>query len=105
MPEVNEKSTAYVEATFRDKDGTNAAPTGARYRIDCLTTNTQVKDWTTISSPVAVEEITVKPSENAIISSGNAQEVKRVTVEGTYGVDDSVYEQYDITVLNLSAVS
>ena len=104
MNSVNEKSTAYVEATFKDKDGVNAAPTAARYRIDCVTTGTAVKGWTAISSPGEVEEITIKPDDVAIITDGNAEEIKRVTVEATYGTDDSVYEQYDLTVKNLSGV-
>lgn len=99
---VKEQSTAYVTATFKDKAGASAAPTSARYRIDCVTTGTMVRDWTTIASPAAAQEITLTPSDTAIQTSSNATETKRITVEATYGAGDQVVDEYDVLVANLS---
>ena len=51
MKRVNEKSTAYLTVTFRDKAGAAQAPASAKYRIDDVTTGQLVRGDTDISSP------------------------------------------------------
>ena len=101
---VNEGSTAYVTATFRDKAGTVALPSAVTYRIDCITNNTQVRD-TTSATPATAVEITLTATDNAIIDPRRNRELRRVTVTGTYGDSDAVREQYDYWVRNLSQVT
>ena len=101
---VNEGSTAYVTATFRNKAGVVALPTGVTYRIDCITSGTQVRD-TTSATPATSVEITLTPADNAILDPRRSRELRRVTVTGTYGDSDAVREQYDYWVRNLSQVT
>jgi hypothetical protein len=101
---VNEGSTAYVTATFRDKAGTLALPTGVSYRIDCVSNGQEVRDDTS-ATPATAVEITLSPADNAIIDPKRPRELRRVTVTGTYGDNDAVIEQYDYWVRNLSHVS
>lgn len=102
--EVNEKSTSYLSVTFKDKAGAAAAPASATYRIDCLTTGTAIKADTALA-PAGSVEITITPTENRIVTSGNARERRRVTVTANYGASDSVSEQYDYDVVDLSHVT
>ena len=55
MERVNEKSTAYLAVTFRDKAGTAQAPVTASYRIDDVTTGQQVRDDTDIDAVLITE--------------------------------------------------
>ena len=105
MLSVNENSTSYVTAVFKEKDGNVQAPDSARYRIDCVTTGTKIKDWTPINNPGSTEEITISKSENAIIDQSNPTEQRVVTVEGTYGVDDGVSEELFYDLINLYSVT
>lgn len=101
---VNEGSTAYVTATFRNKAGAVALPTAVTYRIDCITSGQQVRNTTTAEAATSVE-ITLTPADNVILDPRRNRELRRVTVTGTYGESDAVREQYDYWVRNLSQVS
>lgn len=101
---VNEGSTAYVTATFRDKAGQLAQPTSVSYRIDCVSNGQQIVDDTSATPGTSVE-ITLSAAHNAILDPKRARELRRVTVTGSYGADDAVVEQYDYWVRNLSHAS
>lgn len=102
--EVNEKSTSYLSVTFKDKAGAAAAPASATYRIDCITTGTAIKGDTALT-PAGTVEIAITPNENRIVTPGNARERRRVTVTATYGATDSVSDEFDYDVVNLSHVT
>lgn len=99
---ANENSTSYIDVEFRDKDDVLQAPTSARYRIDCLTNDSQVLDWTSIPSPTSQETITISKTHNAIINAVNAFERRIVTIEATYGADDGLNHtvKYQVNGLN-----
>lgn len=100
---VNEGTTAYVTATFRDKAGTLAQPSTVTYRIDCISNRQQVRDDTSATPGTSVE-ITLTAADNAVIDSTKPRELRRVTVTGSYGAADAVVEQYDYWVRNLRNV-
>lgn len=97
---VNEGSGAFLTVTFKDKAGAQAAPTSARYRIDCVTTGEEVADWTAMTAAAQVE-LAITSAQNAMRSEANANELRRVTVEGTYGAGDKVTGEYEYNVANL----
>lgn len=103
MQRINEKSTSYLNVSFRDKEGALAVPTSISYRIDCVTTGTAVLAPTALAAASEVE-ITITPTQNAIVTSSNATEQKRVTVTAVYGASDQVTSQFDYLVKNLSGV-
>jgi len=100
---VNEGTTAYLTATFRDKAGTLALPDAVSYRIDCMANRQEIRDDTSATPGTSVE-ITLTPADNAIIDATKSRELRRVTVTGTYGESDAVVEQYDYWVRNLRNV-
>jgi hypothetical protein len=75
---------ANFTATVNFKDAASAtasAPATVHYRIDCLTTNTKVLDWTSVTPGDSVS-IVIAGSYSAIVTSTNAEERKQLTVAG-----------------------
>lgn len=105
MQQVNERSTAYLTVTPKDKTGTAQAPTTLTYRVDDVLTGTEILDDTVISGPGSTVELTLKPEYNRILSATNTAERRRVTVTAVYGVDDQVCSEYVYEIVNLAAVA
>lgn len=61
-----------------------SAPAGLEFRVDCLTTNAQVQDWTTITAGES-GSIALASTCNAILSPDNQIEVKQITVMADRG--------------------
>jgi len=101
---VNEGTTCYITATFKDKNAANAAPGSARFRVDCKTTGAVVAEWTAIASPTAIQEIEIDATLNVMQSESNVNELRRVTVEGTYGADDKITDKYEYQLVNMDGI-
>lgn len=97
---VNERSTAYLDVEFTDRDGQLAAPQAVTYRIDDVITGDEVRGNTDIDEPAAQITITLSASETRIIS-GRSEERRRVTVRAVYGEDDELHGEFVIYVRNL----
>ena len=97
----NERSTAWLTVSFKDKAGALAAPASANYRVDCLTTGTAIRAETALT-PASSIEITLTPGDNAIVAAANVRETRRVTIKAAYGAADEIKDQYDYVVENLS---
>ena len=104
MEQVNERSTAYLTVTFKDKAGAAQQPTAASYRIDDVATGTEIRADTSLTPGTSVE-ITLTTADNAILSPRLEVEKHVVTVTGTYGENDAVRAQYVYEVVNLQAVT
>ena len=73
-----------LTANFRQVSTKTAAiPVSVHYRIDCLTTQKQIKDWTAVSAASEVS-ITVNTS---MVKYFNRTERKRITVASDKGTD------------------
>lgn len=104
MEQVNERSTAYLTVTFKDKAGAAQQPTAASYRIDDVATGTEIRGDTALTPGTSIE-IILTPADNAIVSPRLPVERHVVTVTGTYGASDAVRSQYAYEVVNLQAVA
>jgi len=103
-PSVKEDSAFVCTAYFRDRaTQASSVPTNIKYRLDCLTTDTVILDWTTVSA-AASATISVTAAQNAIQNECNVYETKRLTVAGDYGLDTQVIETAIWNVTNLSNV-
>jgi len=105
MQRVNEKSTAYLSVTFRDKAGAAQAPATAQYRIDDVATGQLVRVDTAISSPGSTVELTLTVDDNTMKNPIVAAEQRRVTVTAEYGAGDAVRSEYIYEVVNLAGVA
>ncbi len=104
MEQVNERSTAYLTVTFKDKAGAAQQPTAASYRIDDVATGTEIRADTSLTPGTSVE-ITLTPADNAMVSATRPIEVHALTVTATYGDADAVRGVYLFEVANLMAVA
>lgn len=98
---VKEKSQLPITVYFRDR-ATRAAvtPSNVYYRLDCLTTGQQLKDWTGVSPSTSVT-ITASPTENAIQFNGSCRETKQVTVVTDKDLDTQFLETFTYEVENV----
>ena len=105
MDSVNEKSTAFVTVTAKDKDGAVAQPTTATYRIDDLDSGTEVRGNKAITMTNGVEEITLEFADNTLLDATKDKEVRRVTVDAIYnaGVDE-LHDEFFYELINLAKV-
>ena len=104
MERVNEKSTAYLSVTFRDKAGAAQAPATATYRIDDVATGQTVRGDTDIGTPDSTVELTLTVDDNTLKNAIAAAEQRRVTVVAEYGAGDAVRAEYIYEVVNLVGV-
>ena len=105
MERVNEKSTAYLTVTFRDRAGAAQAPATAKYRIDDVATGQSVRSDTDISAPDSTVELTLTVTDNTLKNPIAAAEQRRVTVTAEYGSGDAVRSEYIYEVINLAGVA
>ena len=105
MERVNEKSTAYLSVTFRNKAGAAQAPATATYRIDDVATGQTVRGDTDIGTPDSTVELTLTVDDNTLKNAIAAAEQRRVTVVAEYGAGDAVRAEYIYEVVNLVGVS
>jgi hypothetical protein len=98
---VKEGSGFNIIANFRTRE-TSAAdtPTTARYRLDCLSSGTEILGWTTVTAAAEVT-IPVTGTQNAIVDDVNDFEVKQMIVESDTSASDQFRERITWRVTNL----
>jgi hypothetical protein len=96
LPETNfkEGSAFSLPVYLRNRAAAAAAtPTTIHWRLDCVSTQTTVVDWTSVAAASSFT-LSITGAHNAIQGEGNAIEVKQVTVK----TDDGLSTQYVETV-------
>lgn len=103
---VPEETTFTATAYFRTR-ATKAAdtPTTIHYRLDCLTTQQQIKDWTTVSSPSTSNTVVISSSDNQILDDSNRLEAKQLTVRTDSGLATQVIQPVQWKVRNLRGIT
>ena len=81
---VKERNSIAVTAYFRDSSNAASAPTTVSYRIDDITTTTEILTWTSVTTGTSVS-ITVKSAENKIVNQGDKRERRQITVSADKG--------------------
>lgn len=105
LTEVNAGSSCKLELTLLDDDDVLVAGGGegftGRYRIDNLSVNQEILDWTVLANSVNPLTLLIPASLNAIQRQWNDFEAQQVTVEVTVG--DEVQQQVFVySLVNLS---
>jgi hypothetical protein len=104
LQQVNERSTAWLTVTFRDKTGAAQAPTSATYRIHDAGSGALVRE-AVLSAPGSTVEIVLTDEDNALRNPAAGYEKRRVTVEAQFGQGDAVTAEFVYQVLNLAGVT
>lgn len=98
-PEVQERASQTITAYFRDSSDAAEAPTTIDYRIDCITTNTPITGWTSVSAASSAA-IAIKASESRIINQTNIRERRIITVSADRGLDTETRDTAEWLVRN-----
>lgn len=98
---IQEGSAFTATAVFRTRSTVAAStPTNVKYRLDCLTTATELAALTTATAAASVD-ISVTPTHNAIQSDLNDYEIKQLTVVADDGLSTQQRAVIRWRVLNL----
>lgn len=103
METVNERSTAFLTVTFRDKTGALAAPSLVTWEAHDKASGTELQAATALT-PASSIEITISASVNRMINAASGSEVRVITIKALYGADDGINSVYEYQVRNLEHV-
>lgn len=97
--------TLAVSFWTEDADGNRVAavPTTVEYRVDCLTTGGEVRDWTAVTPAAQAVTIILTADDTAILNDDNLSEHRRVTVTANRGLATTKTQIYQFWVQNLAA--
>lgn len=101
---INEGTTGYLTCTFKDKDGADAVPASATYRIIDHETGTEILAETAITPIAATVEIKITGDQNQMQNETLDLEDHCVVVVASYGVGDTATDEYIFTVKNLHSL-
>ena len=102
---VPEKTGFTATAYFRTRSTKAAStPTTVHYRVDCLSTRTQIKDWTSVSAASSVS-IAIGSAENTIQDSTKARERRQLIVKADDGLSTQAIGHVEWLVDNLYGVT
>ena len=92
--DVNEGSSFEATLNFR-QDGADVTPAAGtvKFRVDCLTTGQEIKDWTATATPTQPMQLAIVSGYNDIITESNRREKKQLTI--SYNIDSD--DQYTTT--------
>ena len=104
MKSVNEGGTLYFTVKFYNVSDELFAPTAVQYRIDCLTTGSEARDWTSVTPATSVT-LAVTGDDNQIFNELNAREVRQMVVKYTDLSGNDQHSQIQWRVDNLQGVT
>lgn len=81
----------------------SSPPSNLRYRIDCLSSGSVIRDWTTLAA-AASGRLELTATDNRIVDQINASERRVATLEADYGTEDAVKSDVRYTVRNLAGI-
>lgn len=109
--EVLEGDACRWRAVFKDEQESPLVPNTVHWRLDCASTRQTVRDWTVVGAQATYDDfgqleeayavIEIPAGDNAIRSSCNTREVKRLLVATNRGTDYERKEQVTYEVVNL----
>jgi hypothetical protein len=101
---IKEGSTRSFTVQWVDSGNLPLAPSSAQYRIDSITTGVVVRDWTDIPAPVSPQTIKLALTDAVLTDSSLPSEVHRMTVLGSYNLDDVIIGELEYTITNTLGV-
>lgn len=101
---VNEGSTAWLTARFRNRAGQLDTPSAVSYSVWCVTNAQEIRALTSVTAAAELE-LELTPADNRIVSTSNRRELRRVTVWAAFGAGQAHNDQFDYWVHNLTRVT
>ena len=110
MRTYNEGDGVEFIATFADASGDPAAPSNVYWRLDCVTSNQTLQDWTLLTPTIAYDEfgspssvtvqVDIPSSLNAIVSDANRRETKELTIAAGLNTDRQKTKSLQYAIVN-----
>ena len=97
MDTVRKRNGANVVIKMYGRTGELDAPASAVYRIDDLESGQAIRQETALPAGHTVT-LQLDANDTDIVTSGERQEIHRVTVTATYGQDDILVSEHDFKV-------
>jgi microcystin degradation protein MlrC len=97
MDTVRKGNGATVQIKMYGRDGSLEAPGSAVYRIDDLESGSSIRQETALAAGHTVL-LDLDATDTDIVTSGERQEIHRITVTATYGQGDVLVDEYDFKV-------
>lgn len=101
MQVIRAVTTCYLSVTFLDKDGVAAQPTSARWMAVDVASGFVMGTWAAFTPTLGVATITIPTTVNTIHDVNAPTEIRRIIVEGTYGIADKVTSYFDYVLENI----
>lgn len=101
MKRIKEGSSAEVTVQLRDVDGVLAIPMTLEYRIDCVESKAEIRDWTEVPTPTAEETIELTPEDSAMMLPERDIEKHEITFRAVYPGGGQVTNKLVYEVANL----
>ena len=98
-PSYPEKSAFTVTAYFRDSADAADTPTTIHYRIDDMTSRTNIVGWTSVT-PGTSAAITVTGPNNSMVSNRNNWERRQITVAADKGLSTETRDTAEYRLIN-----
>jgi len=96
---IAERSSITVTVYFR-ASGAASAPSTVHYRIDNLTTGSNITAWTSVTPGVSVD-IPITSAENKIVGQSNVRERRQITVSADKGTNTETRDTAEWFVNNI----
>ena len=104
MRNVNEEGTLYVTVKFYDTNDTLFTPASADYRVDCLSSGSEIRNWTALTPATSVS-IPLTGDDNRIVDGRHSREMRQLVVRYTDGSGNEQKSQAQYRVDNLQGVA
>ncbi len=101
---VNEQTTPEIDFVCYDADGVEATPATLSYRIDNITSGTEILTDTSITA-VSSGTLELTVSDTTLVSQDSDTELFLVTMTATYSGSKQHIETYQYEVRNLRAIT
>lgn len=102
----NEKTTGYVNLSFKDEDGNAVVPDSATYTL-YNEANAEIingREDTEISGVTNDFDLELTPDDNIIVRNNEIRETHVLMIEWTYNTDKKGKDEYRFAVENLTKV-
>jgi len=103
---VNEGSAAILKCRFKRNSTFTTPVCGVNWRIDDLTEDVVIKNWTMFTDPITGSEIRINLTshDNMLYNNRNKAELRSVTVSASFGSDNFATGTFKFYIRNLISV-
>jgi hypothetical protein len=101
MKQLNERTTAFLKLTFKDKVGKAVIPISGRYQVSDMDSKTVILSWVDFVPTASTHELTIKEEHNRILDLDKTTETRAITVVVQYALGGQTPVEYLYEIVNL----